>query len=230
VTGWTDAAAYPGAEADPLAYPGSRPERSFLFERGRVCDLGPVPAGERHAVLAVGSNGCPGRLLEKFGPDATIPVLRGTVADSAVVYAARLAGYGAIPATYLPVDGAVSQVWLTLLDGGQLEVMDESEAGYDRAPVPAPFQIEGGGEVTGVTAYLDPAILAPGGEVIRLADFATKRGPGRALDQPEVLALMCDRAGLLPGLPIRERHRRFQADPELRARLVAQLRRDTLAT
>ena len=80
------ASEYPGAQRVPLDYPGRRPEISFLYLGGLVAPVREsrsgllinagsgeqpideflvahelVPLNQRYAVLAVGSNACPGR-------------------------------------------------------------------------------------------------------------------------------------------------------------------------
>ncbi|MFC1585210.1 hypothetical protein ACFL5V_06670 [Fibrobacterota bacterium] len=86
---------FPGAQQQPLDYPGRRPDYSYLYYREKVYEIwaegksytevrikgpegeiplddflvmqGSSPLEKRNAVLSVGSNGCPGRLVEKFG-------------------------------------------------------------------------------------------------------------------------------------------------------------------
>ena len=134
---------YPGAEHEPLAYPGLRPRFPFVYYRDMAYQISshrdmssdfanlwvddgstevPLDAflaerqnatmDRRHPVLAVGSNGCPGRLAEKYAghPDVAVPVLLGTLPNTAVVYSRRLMLYGALPATYLHHPGAVSRL------------------------------------------------------------------------------------------------------------------------
>ena len=120
---------FPGAEQQPLAYPGLRPDFSYVYYQKKVYKIMPrghtyvelwmddptgqvtlddflatrgnAPMDQRHAVLAVGSNGCPGRLAEKYHdqPEVALPVFVGTLADAVVVYSRQLVAYGALPAT-----------------------------------------------------------------------------------------------------------------------------------
>jgi hypothetical protein len=248
---------YPGAERQPLAYPGLRPAYSYVYYRRQIHRI--VPRGNtladlrieddghwtavdaflrarnnesmarRHAVLAVGSNGCPGRLAEKYGdqPDVAIPVFVGSLTDAAVVYSPRLVSYGALPATYLYQPGAVSWLSVTLLTDGQLAHMDKTEhvgQFYRRIAVPGSFKIDGGPRLGGVTAYHDTDILTIENRPVRLKMFARPGSDGSApdwpaMDQKEVLSLVFDQAGLLMGHGIGERHRRMMHDENLRDRL-----------
>ncbi len=249
---------YPGAERRPLAYPGLRPAYSYVYYRRQIHRV--VPRGDtlgdlgidddghwtavdvflkardnasmrrRHAVLAVGSNGCPGRLAEKFGdqPDVALPVLVGSLTDAAVVYSPRLVSYGALPATYLYQPRAVSWLSVTLLTDGQLAHMDKTEGVgrfYRRIAVPGSFEIDGGPRIGGLTAYHHTEILTFENCPVRLKMFARPElncpvPDWPVMDQEEVLSLVFDQAGLLMGHGIEERHRRMMEDEKLRDRLI----------
>ena len=244
---------FPGAEQQPLAYPGLRPDFSYVYFKGDVHKINPRgdtyadlwlndPSGQvtldafleargnatisnRHAVLAVGSNGCPGRLAEKYGdqPEVALPVFVGTVADTAVVYSRRLVSYGALPATYLHQPGASSWLSVTMLTDEQLARMDETERVgeyYLRIPVPGHFLIDGGPRVGDLTAYLDREILTYEGKPIRLKMFARDGPDWPVMDESEVLSLALDQAGILVGKPIEARHRQLLMDEGLRLQLT----------
>ena len=175
----------------------------------------------------MGSNGCPGRLAEKYGdqPEIAIPVLVGTMADTAVVYSCRLAPYGVLPATYLYEPGAVSWLSVTMLSREQLARMDETEGlgeAYWRIGARGRFSVDGGARIGGLTAYLDRKILGWNGKPIRLKSFAREGPDWPTLDEPEVLSLVFDQAGLLLGESVDTRHRRLLADHELRLVLLCQ--------
>ncbi len=247
------AAEFPGAEHAPLAYPGLRPAYSYVYYQGcvhrirprsrTVSDLwlddaaGPVtldafltarnnaPLAARHAVLAVGSNGCPGRLAEKYGDqlDVALPVFVGTLPNTAVVYSRHLVHYGALPATYLHQPGAVSWLSVTMLTDAQLAHMDKSEKLgkiYRRIAVPEQFHVDGGPLIDDLTAYFDPQILAYRNCPVQLKMFARKGPQWPVMDQPQVLRLVFDQAGLLMGTSIAERHRLLQQDQDLRRQLI----------
>ena len=243
---------FPGAEHEPLAYPGVRPDFSYVYYQGKIFEITPRgdtyadlwvdenSAGKlkldaflaargnatmehRHAVLAVGSNGCPGRLAEKYAnqPDVAVPVFVGTLADTAVVYTARLVHYGALPATYLHQPGAVSWLSVTMLTVEQLERMDKTEGIgqiYSRISVPEDFCIDDGPVVKGLTAYVDRKILTYLGRPVRLKMFAREGSDWPIMDEREILSVILDHAGLLPGESIRARHHKLLNDKTLRRR------------
>ncbi len=246
---------FPGAEQAPLEYPGRRPSYSYVYYRGRVYPLspkddelselwvedeaGPVrlddflyrrgspPLSGRSAVLAVGSNGCPGRLAEKYKerPETALPVFVGAMSDTAVVYSRVVIGYGALAATYLAQPGAKSWLSVTMLTDEELARMDETEAHYERIPLPGFFQMDGGPRIGSLTAYLDPRILTYKGAPILLKMFARGGVEWPAMDERHVLSLVLDEAGLFRGEAIEERHRRLRGGKEIREALQEFLER-----
>ncbi len=124
--------------AHALAYPYDIPGHSFVFEPqsgvarpSSVDELHALCAG-RTPVLAAGSNAAPEQLGRKFPPDGPdldpIPVVRADVDGVDVVYAARIASYGAVPATPIDLPGTTAHVHLTFLTDLQLRKMNDSEA------------------------------------------------------------------------------------------------------
>ena len=244
---------FPGAEQQPLAYPGLRPDFSYVYYQKKVYKIMPRghtyadlwmddPTGQvtldtflatrgnatmdqRHAVLAVGSNGCPGRLAEKYHhqPEVALPVFVGTLTDAAVVYSRQLAAYGALPATYLYQPGTLSWLSVNMLTNEQLAHMDETEGVgqfYLRIAVPGHFHVDGGPRIGDLTAYLDRKILTYHGKPVRLNVFAREGADWPIMDEPEVLSLVFDQAGLLLGEPIETRHRQLLTDKTLRLELT----------
>lgn len=128
----------------PSTYPGRRPRFSFFFTpRGiyrcnlgtlqKLLERGNLPSiDRRYAVLAYGSNACPGQLKRKFeGHGLTnVPVLYGHLTGAEAVYARRRTGAGYIPAT-LAATGGSRPSWITLLAADQFEAMDASEGRPD---------------------------------------------------------------------------------------------------
>jgi hypothetical protein len=120
----------------PSKYPGRRPRFSFLFTRKGLYRLklrtldsvlakrGLALASERYAVLAYGSNACPGQLLEKELDD--VPVIFGRLIGADAVYARRTTQRSYVPATLARKDGEGSN-WITLLTRDQLGMMDKTE-------------------------------------------------------------------------------------------------------
>ncbi len=250
---------FPGAEHDPLAYPGQRPEFSYVYYRGKVHELTPRGGGgggggshddlwvddssgevtvdafleargnamleHRQAVLAVGSNGCPGRLAEKYGDDSdvAVPVFVGTLPDTAVVYSRHLVPYGALPATYLHQPGAVSWLSVTMLTQDELQRMDQTEQVgrlYLRVPVAEAFQVDGGLKIGDLTAYLAREIVTYRGKPVRLKMFSREGPDWPVMDEAEILSLVFDEADLLKGESIETRHRALLDDPTLRMLLI----------
>lgn len=244
---------FPGAEHQPLTYPGRRPPFSYVYYQGMIygisprgdtdadlwlddsnsqitlddflTDRGNAAIAQRHAVLAVGSNGCPGRLAEKYAhqPEVAIPVFVGTLVNTVVVYSRRFASYGALPATYLYQPGASSWLSVTMLTDEQLARMDETEAVGEfhlRIAVPGYFRVKDGPMLRDLTAYLDRKILTYRGKPIRLKIFAQGGPDWPEMDEPEVLSLVFDQAGILRGETVEHRHRQLRTDGALRAQLT----------
>jgi len=125
-----------------MTYPGRIPESSFVMDAGdvhvvaqideSVLNLFGAELQDRTAVLAAGSNAAPARLAEKCGSDATIPVPRLTLADTAIVYSAHITRYGSIAATRIARRGVTSTVHVPFFDPGQLAHVDASEGSYRR--------------------------------------------------------------------------------------------------
>ena len=180
---------------------------------------------KRHAVLAVGSNGCPGRLAEKYGvgSDVCIPVLVGSLSDTTIVYSRTLVSYGALPATYLSQPGMSSRLSVTLLTDEQVDRMDKTEKEgdkYFRISVPGRFQLGQGFTLENLTAYMDPRILTYQGKPVLIAMFAEGKSDWPTMTEREVLSLVFDEAGLLHGETIETRHKQLIKDPTLKKTLM----------
>lgn len=232
------ASEFPGAQTVPLDYPGRRPESSYIYYDGAVSPLaelgcseltpsqlrlldqalkdhGLTPCRERVAVLAVGSNACPGRLEEKFqGKDAdAIIVLKGWISDVDSIYCAALANYGALPATIALSPGTEVELWATLLTDAQARIMNRSEQlgeDYVLVSVNSAFRC-GNGVIDSIYAYFDRRALSLEGRPVRVAAFDAHRPRHTALTQREVLACVLDRLQFKVGEPIEERHRALVA-------------------
>lgn len=98
--------------------------------------IGAPPVDQRTAVLAFGSNASPPQLARKFAgsPGSAIPLIRGSVFGLRLAFSAHLNPAGYIPAAVRGSGDLASRlpVWITFLDGAQLEVMDPTEPSYDR--------------------------------------------------------------------------------------------------
>jgi hypothetical protein len=114
--------------AHGLSYPFNPPGKSYLFHQGRMRPLEAFDPTGRVPVVASGSNGSPQRLAEKYGDLEEIPVTFGAIQDLVPVFAARVTGYGSIPATLAVIPGATAGVHVTWLTDSQLEIMHGTES------------------------------------------------------------------------------------------------------
>lgn len=160
------------------SYPFDLPFGSFRYREGLHQEFDGIDA-HRHPVLAIGSNGSPSQLADKFGicPEG-IPVTRAVLLDRAVVYSAHFAAYGSLPATLARAPGCRTWVFVTWLTGGQMEAMHASEGIGDRYDF---VQLDAGevddetaGRLCDVGCYLSRAgALAHDGSAIRIAEVPT---------------------------------------------------------
>jgi hypothetical protein len=116
-------------------YPFPSPDHGFIYEAGCWRPLGTegFDGAGRTPVLAAGSNQSPEQLIRKYGhlPDlGAIPAERGVLHDFDVVYAAHLAGYGSLPATFQHSKGTIVQVFVLWMTENQLARMHETERNY----------------------------------------------------------------------------------------------------
>ncbi|MFW5834764.1 MAG: hypothetical protein ACOCYE_11780, partial [Pseudomonadota bacterium] len=102
------------------SYPYDLREEAFVFRAGRAHPFEDGLLGGRTAVLAIGSNGAPQRLLTKLAMEDTVPVLAARFANHAVVYAASITSYGSVPATFVEAPGATALVAVTFLTDDQM--------------------------------------------------------------------------------------------------------------
>ena len=117
------------------SYPFEIPERSYVYRRGVVhaFDAHPAPLDRRVPVLAAGSNQSHRQIARKFDDHPSgdvIPAQRGRLHEFDVVYAAHLASYGSVPATFQHSPGTVVSVFVLWLDEPQLARMHETEGNY----------------------------------------------------------------------------------------------------
>lgn len=134
-----------------LGYPWSRPERSYLLDDGEVSLLNDLDAAPREDVirrftrgsgddariglLAIGSNGAPGALRQKFAhfdraEDRTVLVLAGHLADFDVGVAPRPTVYGSLPATIFPSPGTAMRCAVLWVTSAQFVQLTWSELSY----------------------------------------------------------------------------------------------------
>ncbi len=126
------------------SYPFEIPERSYVYRRGEVLayDAHPVPRDGRVPVLAAGSNQSHHQIARKFDGHPSgevIPSQRGRLHDFDVVYAAHLASYGSVPATFQESPGTVVGVFVLWLAEAQLARAAGRRTGIPTwCPAPAP--------------------------------------------------------------------------------------------
>jgi hypothetical protein len=184
-------------------YPYHRPSVGWLFDDGMILPLEASWPEPRTPVIACGSNGAPGRLIQKFaGSGARIPVTPAWLHDWAVVYSAHFTSYGALPATLHPCPGARTRLCVTWLTAAQLDRMHLSEGAGERYDYVLLerllLEVEGHGAIDRAGAYL------------------SRRGPlaldGRAVRLAETLTLQCDLEACSQRTMLRRVHRLLAPD------------------
>lgn len=143
-------------------------------------NAGGSPVASLVPVLAVGSNASPAQLRRKLanaGLPTLVPVTAVRVSGLAVGVSAHVSRPGYLPATPVPDDGAVSDLWLVWLDAAALAVVDATEPNYERIPVPTryPVRLTTGQPVMPCWVYLSRHgyLINEAGEPRRLTDQAT---------------------------------------------------------
>lgn len=151
---------------------------------GRLLESrGLPPIDERYAVLAYGSNACPGQLMQKYEDHelTNVPVLYGRLIGAEAVYARRRTSGGYVPATLATMEGS-GPSWITMLAADQFAAMDASEgrpSSYMLAEVPD-LQITVGRSrirVAPLYAYVNikGGVMTIKGDPVRLRTTTQKR-------------------------------------------------------
>jgi hypothetical protein len=201
-----------------LAYPFAPPDGSYVIEgrEPRPVREGDVP-GDRHPLLAYGSNSTTRALLRKFAGDLHLPVLEGELDDFDVVYSSHLSAYGSIPVTLHQAAGARIRTFVTLVTDDQLVRLAETEFNY------AIHRLDGTRfhgdhiDIRGPIAFVSRhGALGIEGDPVRLADRT----------QPQMLERVRDH--LLPGEELDEFIVRNVLDPERAVKLTAKLKEQKL--
>ncbi|HET7657882.1 MAG TPA: hypothetical protein VFK37_06280 [Bacillales bacterium] len=135
---------------------------------------------DRIPLLGYGSNVCLAQLAYKYAlnPELsdTIICLRASMKDSDIVYGSFLAPYGSLPAIIAPVEGAETEIWLTLVDKEQFDHMTSTEGGYGlREHSGGKCMLRTGERFEKVYGYYNPSALLVDGEMRRFKDI-----PGRS--------------------------------------------------
>jgi len=178
----------------------------------------------RTAVVGYGSNASPQRLLEKYGEDATIPVLRCRLHDHDVVYATHIATYGSLPAGVYCSEGTVAHASVSLLTNAQLEIMHVSEGeNYHFARLEGRVEADGMGEVADAAAYITShGVYGYGGEPVALARVHADNRCFAAREQADMLAELCGHLG--EGVDLHAFIQRIVGDDAHRRSLVQKMR------
>jgi hypothetical protein len=180
---------------------------------------GAAPMSARSPVLAVGSNASPAQLRRKFRdlPSAAVPVTQAEVSGLRVGVSAHVSGAGYVPATPVPDDSAISQLFITWLDEAELSVMDATEPNYTRERLADSYLVRMAGQrVRGSWIYVSDRGY--------LVDTAGR--PRELASQPDLIADLLQQfpelvsiAGSTP-----QEWMQRSADPAVRFRINAILR------
>jgi len=186
------------------AYPYDIPQRSYLLSADGPRELAAgqrLPdLGDRHPVIASGSNQSPQQLARKFDAldSAPIPVLRSRIKNFDSVYSPHFSAYGSIAATLQYCHGVTADVFTTWLNDAQLQRMHETEAlgiNYDFCSLAGVHvDIDGAGLRETVFAYIGRrGALAHNNQPIALAAVPAQGRQWPAMTQEQVQTLARDR-------------------------------------
>lgn len=118
---------------DPLSYPGPLYPRSFYLEGEELSDWQPDPVAleGRIALLAIGSNRDPARLLchLKETSHEGLYGLRGQAEGLEIVYPAHVSSYGVCTATVIPGSGSYKSLVHLLTEGQVYELCGGEDLG-----------------------------------------------------------------------------------------------------
>ena len=143
-------------------------------------NVGGAPIASLVPVLAVGSNASPAQVRRKLanaGLPTLVPITAVSVGGLAVGVSAHVGRPGYLPATPVPDDDAVSNLWLVWLDAAALTAIDATEPNYGRVRLPPryPVRLTTGETITRCWVYLSRHgyLVNDAGEPRRLTDQAT---------------------------------------------------------
>jgi hypothetical protein len=216
------------------SYPFEIPERSYVYRRGAVHEFDADPR-HRHGrvpVLAAGSNQSHRQIARKFDAHPSgdvIPSQRGRLHDFDVVYAAHLASYGSVPATFQHSPGTVVSVFVLWLDEAQLVRMHETEGNYtfdhlERVRV----ELDDNGEVLSEAYSYSSKIgcFNHAGACVSLSEISAAGRQFLEVGQPDILGILRDR--LAPGRGLDHFVGEHVADDEVRRERSQVIGRDAL--
>lgn len=202
------------APLDPFAYPFGVPSRSFAVDGPRIAyppfDIWEGSSVTAERVLAAFSNFDPERRLQRFvglltcgsnaSPSRLPQKLAGAVCPTAYavrlklrgwvpVYAATLADYGAIPATFEWQEDAPAEPFLIILDASSVAPILETETrsnNYDLYAVP-PSSLALDADFPLFAFVARYGALRLDGDVIPLPEFAPSGMGGTDINQKTLL-------------------------------------------
>jgi hypothetical protein len=129
----------PDPAAQPWCYPGRAATCSGLLDGDRFLPRASSElwhlAGDRSALVAVGSNGSPAVLYRKLARHSvvgSVPLITGTLRGCAVGHSAHVSVPGFVAAAPYRARDAVSRVVVSLLDERQVACLDRTEPNYVR--------------------------------------------------------------------------------------------------
>jgi hypothetical protein len=207
---------------DPLTYPGRVITEPALLCESQLLELTPTaerlgrwrtpeasaldatleelaqsPTGERHPVIAVGSNAAPGQVrhkLARLGVPAVVPMTPLLVSGLGVGVSGHIALPGYVASSPFADSEGEADVVLTLLDDEQLQVVDGTELPrYRRVLLPGtefPMELPSGEGLEAAYLYVNAkGVLANGDGT-----------PHTPVAQPELLAELLERSSRLRAL------------------------------
>jgi hypothetical protein len=143
-------------------------------------NAGGSPVASLVPVLAVGSNASPAQLRRKLanaGLPTLVPITAVRVSGLAVGVSAHVSRPGYLPATPVPDESAISDLWVVWLDAAALAAVDATEPNYERIRLPTryPVRLTTGQPVRQGWVYLSRHgyLINEAGEPRRLTDQAT---------------------------------------------------------
>ncbi len=125
-----------------------------------LSDLGHAVTGNRHPVIAVGSNASPGqvryKLARRGSPDASVPMVPVRVSGLRIGCSGHISSAGYVARTPRAAPEAETVLVVAWLDTAQLAVIDDTERNYRRAILPGdefPMTMPSGERLSGAYIY-----------------------------------------------------------------------------
>ena len=183
------------------SYPFEILDRSYVYRRGKVQEFEthPKPHRGRVPVLAAGSNQSHRQIARKFDDHPSgdiIPSQRGVLHNFDVVYAAHLASYGSVPATFQYSAGTVVNVFVLWLDKPQVTRMHETEGNYSFDHLSGVYiELDDGGDILNEAYSYSSKVgcLNYDNQCVSLSEIAASGRKFKRATQTEILGMVRDR-------------------------------------